>query len=444
MTLAPTPAQARLDRLFAEMDRGLDLGQVPLSIYGDPEIYALELSRIFGRNWLFVAHESEIPLPGDYVRRSIGDGRWIVVRGDDGNVRALFDSCRHRGSQICRADKGNSAAFRCPYHGWTYKNDGSLIGIPNRAEAYKRIDTSRWGLLSAPLVEIYHGLIFACLDPAAPTLREHLGDFRWYLDIHFGAAGGMEVIGDPHRWVVPANWKSACENFSGDSYHTPVLHRSVVDVGLVPTLVSGSYDVHVTECSGHAASIRRLPPGTDSFWGYPPEVHEDFRAGNLSAEQLDLARGSVNTVATIFPNLSLIHAAMKSDASKPACGYLSLRQWQPTGAGSMEVLSWVLLPKVVSAEYRERAYRAAVATFSPSGNFEEDDAVVWGGIAHSASTAFVQTTEPMLNFEMGLSGMSNAAVMADWPAPGRVYDSRLEEGTHRTFLRHWLSEITRP
>jgi phenylpropionate dioxygenase-like ring-hydroxylating dioxygenase large terminal subunit len=439
-----TETQDQIDRVLADMQRSLDDGIVPLQIYGDAGIYALELERIFNRSWIFVAHESELPERGDFVRRFIGDGQWIIVRGDDGAIRALFDSCRHRGVHVCSGDRGRTSAFHCPYHGWTYKNDGTLIGVPNRGEAFKEIDTRSWSLHEAPQLSVFCGLIFACLEPEAPTLLEHLGDFRWYLETHFGAAHGMVVVGDPHRWIVPANWKTACENFSGDSYHTPTLHRSIVEIGLVSTLVSGSYDVHVTECSGHACSIRRLPPGADSFWGYPPEVHEDFRAGSLSASQLDLARGSINTVATVFPNMSIIHAAMKAAPSEPPSGFLSLRQWRPISADRMEIWSWVLVPSVASAEYRTRAYRSAVATFSPSGNFEADDAAVWGGIAHSAGSVFAKKQRLTLNFEMGLDGMSDAKIIPDWPGPGIVYDSRLEEGTHRTFLRHWLAEVSRP
>ena len=423
------------------MERGLDAGRVPLAIYGDAEIAALELERIFARNWLFVAHESELPSPGDYVVRSVADGRWIVVRSDDGVVRAFLDSCRHRGVQVTRADKGCASSFRCPYHGWTYKNDGSLIGVPNRAEAYKQIDTTRWGLNAAPRIDSYRGLIFVCLDPQAPSLRDHLGGFRWYLDTNLGAASGMSVVGEPHRWVINANWKSPCENFAGDSYHTPMLHHSIVEIGLLQTLASGAYDVHVTEISGHATSLRRVPPGSDTFWGYPPEVHADFEAGDLEPEQLDLARGSINSVATIFPNLSLLHSAFRVDPDKPRAGYLSLRQWQPLSASQVEIWSWVLLPNVLSEEERERAYRAAVGTFSPSGIFEQDDAIVWTGIPRSGGTIYTKLASPPLNFEMGLDGMSEAKVMPSWPGPGIAYDARLEEGTQRTFLRRWLKDM---
>ena len=109
--------RSRVDGLIDSMREQVRTGVVPLSIYGDPDIYALEQERIFNRSWLFVAHESELPEPGDYVLRSIADGRWIIARDSDGAINALYDSCRHRGTSLCRADKGNANHFRCAYHG---------------------------------------------------------------------------------------------------------------------------------------------------------------------------------------------------------------------------------------------------------------------------------------------------------------------------------------
>lgn len=429
--------------LLTEMGPALDRGQIPLGVYGDAELYDLELERVFARNWLFLAHESELPAPGDYVLRYMAEDPWIVVRDEHGEIHVLFDSCRHRGAQVCRADKGNTSHFRCPYHGWTFKNDGTLVGVPNRQIGYKELDDAAWGLIHAPQVTIHRGMIFACLDPRAPSFAEHLGDFAWYLDVHFGAAGGMEVIGDPHRWILPANWKSGAENFSGDSYHTQFLHRSIVEAGLFETFTSGSYDVHVTECSGHASSIRRAGPDVDSFWGYPPDVQRAFLEGDLSPEQLELARASIVTTATVFPNISLIHTGLRPSPSDPRSGYLSLRQWQPRGPGQTEMWSWVLVPARASAEYKQQAYRAAVATFSPSGNFEQDDTIVWTGIARSGRSLYAKIAQPMLNYEMGLNGMSDLKTIETWPGPGTVYDSRLEDGVQRTFFRHWLREMIR-
>lgn len=454
--MAPQPSNdiARLghaEDVLAAMADGLDQGIVPLRIYSDPELYQLELQRIFARSWIFVAHESEIPSRGDYVVRTIGEDPWIVVRDEDGQIQVLFDSCRHRGVAVCRTDSGNASHFRCPYHGWTYKNSGALVGVPNRREAYKQLDQAQWGLVHAPQVETYRGMIFACLDRDTCSLAEFLGDFRWYLDLHLGLTpGGMEVIGDPHRWTIQADWKSPAENFSGDSYHTQTLHRSVALSGLAPLAppnqISGRTGAHqhITECSGHATSMRRAAPGERGFWGYPVEITDLCGLNGLSREQMDLASTTINSTGTVFPNLSLIHIAPTDSPDRPPAGYLSLRQWQPRGPGCMEAWSWVLVPKEATPAYRERAYRVAVASFSPSGAFEQDDSVVWGSVARAARSHFAAKARLTLNYQMGLNGMSDARQIPDWPGPGTAYDSNLEEGVQRTFLRHWLREMRRP
>src|SRR5690606_27107917 len=130
--------------------------------------------------------------------------------------------CRHRGALVCRADRGNASHFRCPYHGWTYKNTGEMAGAPFFKPAYGgSLEREHWGLHQAPRVESFHGFVFASLDPDAPSLDEYLGPMRWYLDAIWGPArDGWEVIGDPQRFLVPADWKAAADNFSGDDYHT--------------------------------------------------------------------------------------------------------------------------------------------------------------------------------------------------------------------------------
>ena len=427
---------------LASIEKQVESGSLPLWIFNNHDLHQLELERIFGSNWIFMAHESEIPNPGDYVARSIGEDPFIVVRGDDGTVRVLFDSCRHRGARVCLADKGNTKSFFCPYHGWMYKNTGELSGVPNIRTAYKALDIKKWGLLPVPRMEQHRGLIFASINPDIRPLSEHLGDYRWYLDLNLAACpDGMEVIGEPHRWFIDADWKSGSDNFAGDSYHTQTLHQSIVRVGLSTVAAAGASggknDLHVTECNGHTTSIRRKDQGETYFWGYPEEVYRDFSAKNLSQEQFDLARRSVVYTGTIFPNLSLIHIFAKDSPNREGAAYFSLRQWKPRGPGKLEAWSWVLVPKTASAEYKEHAYRVAVASFSPSGNFEQDDSIAWAGVSRAAKGQFAKRQNVNLNYEMGLEGMSEARVMNDWPGPGVVYDSNLEEGVQRTFWRHW-------
>lgn len=111
-------------------------GMIPAHVYNDEQIFSLEKERLFSRAWLFVAHESEIPQPGDYVVRRVLQDSFIVARDSAGEIRVMFNMCLHRGMQVCRAEMGNASNFRCPYHGWSYRNDGRIIGLPFHQEAY--------------------------------------------------------------------------------------------------------------------------------------------------------------------------------------------------------------------------------------------------------------------------------------------------------------------
>ena len=172
-------------------------GRLPAGIYSDPDLHAAEREHLFSRAWQFLAHESEIPKPGDFVVRRILDDSFIVTRDDSGAVRVLLNQCRHRGMQVCRAEAGQASFFRCPYHAWTYRNTGELVGVPFHLEAYggdEGLLLSGAGLASPPRVESYNGLIFANLDRDAVGLQQSLGDMRFFLDLYTRQSpDGVEV-----------------------------------------------------------------------------------------------------------------------------------------------------------------------------------------------------------------------------------------------------------
>src|SRR4051795_3674321 len=133
----------------------IETGLFPAAIYSDPDVFHLERERLFSRTWQFLAHESEIPEPGDYVVRRIVDDSFIVVRDEGGAIRVLFNMCVHRGMQVCRAELGNASHFRCPYHAWTYNNTGELTGVPFHEDAYggeAGLRREGVGLLPAPRI----------------------------------------------------------------------------------------------------------------------------------------------------------------------------------------------------------------------------------------------------------------------------------------------------
>ena len=443
----PTETQQAADPDFLTgMGEDLKKGLLPLRVFNNQQVYDAELRRIFARSWVYIGHESEIPKLGDYAMRTIGEDPFIFVRGKDGVIRVLLNSCRHRGAQICRTEMGNASGFTCSFHGWSYKNTGELEAVPAKKDGYRQLDISQWGLFAAPKVESYCGLVFANLDPEAASLDDYLGSYKWYLDIQFKLSeGGMEVIGEPHRWIVDANWKQGAENFCGDSSHTQMTHRSVIDVGIVDKAAAGApnkkFGLHVHDCNGFAISIRQLDEGKSVFWEYPPEVTSHFSADRLSEAQYQLAKRSIVHNGTVFPNFSFLHFGLTDSLEKPAAGYLSIRVWQPRGPGKTEIWNWIMAPKEASDEYKRRAYQVGMSSFGPSGSFEQDDVAVWPGIARSASTVFAEINNVKLNYQMGMGDMGDSTPIANWEGPGVAVQSNAGEGGLRTFHKTWFARM---
>jgi benzoate/toluate 1,2-dioxygenase alpha subunit len=106
--------------------------QVHTRVHTDPQVFAAEMAHIFEQSWVYLAHESELPQPGDYKTAAVGRLPVIVSRADNGQIHVLLNICRHRGSVVCRAERGKAQYFRCPYHNWVCRNNGALVGIPDR------------------------------------------------------------------------------------------------------------------------------------------------------------------------------------------------------------------------------------------------------------------------------------------------------------------------
>src|SRR5271156_6238061 len=191
----------------------LDKHEVSMRVFHDPEIYRLELNRIFGRAWIFLAHESEIPEVGDFVTRTIGEDPVIVTRTSDGEIAILLNVCSHRGMPVCRVDAGNAATFKCPYHGWAYEGTGRLLGAPFEREMYGDWDKSQFGLLKAR-VATHLGMIFGSFGASTPSLDDYLGDWAWYFDEFTGQAE-FKVIGPPVEELMASNWKLSAEQTMG-------------------------------------------------------------------------------------------------------------------------------------------------------------------------------------------------------------------------------------
>lgn len=423
-------------------------GRVPAWIFNDERLHEQELRSIFARAWTFLGHESELRSPGDYWLRYIANDPYIFVRDEHGEIRVLFDACRHRGTRICRAEKGNASHFRCPYHGWTYRNNGDLIGVPMARQAYRELDKSRWGLVPAARVDAIHGLVFASLDPDAPDLLDYLGPLAWYLDIFFGLdSRGVTVLGEPHRWTVGCNWKLPADNFAGDDYHTLTLHKSIWEIeGLRRVGTQGHMGgYHVDAGGGHSVTLS-MPaldedPGGLEYWGYPEELVAALDFAGLLPEQREIARRARTMGGTIFPNCSFLSTALTLDPSELPVPFMSVRLWQPRGPARTEIWSWLLSWRRASEADRRRAYEVGMGTFSAAGIFEQDDAEPWQTITETSGSLSAETLGIDFNYAMGLPGMGAAGPVDDWPGPGIAYSPRIDESGQRAFYRRWHDAV---
>lgn len=395
-------------------------------VFTDPEIYRAEQERVFGRCWLYVAHETQLPQPNDFVTSYMGEEPVIVCRDAQGQVRVFVNSCRHRGARVCRVDEGNTRTFQCPYHGWTYDIQGQLVGVPQFQEAYYcELRREEWGLLEVPRVAIYREMIFASFAEAGEDLETYLGELAWYLDMLLNrTAGGWTVLPGAHKWVLGGNWKLAAEQFGGDNYHAASAHESMARLGFVPPgKTSGdepwTRDFEARTDKGHAwinLAIPDPPEIAQALADYQAQLRTEARQ-RLSEPQSDLV-GCVY-VGTIFPNFSLISFV----------GFLSFRLWIPRGAGRMEVWSWGLVERDAPAAARELARKMQILTFSSSGIFEQDDGEMWGDCVETMG-GFYRRRFP-LNYQMG-AGHGRS----DPDKPGLIHPPSTEIGVFG-FYERW-------
>ena len=206
---------------------------LPSHYYYDPDIYELEKERIFYRSWLFVAHSSNLPQPGDYVVRTIGDESIVITRDREMRVHAFYNVCRHRGSRLCTQAQGHAqgGALTCGYHGWTYGMNGDLVAIPK--EMYlDDLPKDNYPLYRVP-VEVWQGLIFISLDPDPETFVADFGALNPVL-LRYGLPGLKS--GGVNYYDVDSNWKEIWENAS-ECGHCPGVHPELCEV--VPIYKTG-------------------------------------------------------------------------------------------------------------------------------------------------------------------------------------------------------------
>ena len=205
--------------------------QVHRDVYLDPELFEIEMEELFAKTWIYVGHESQVPKPGDFYTCDIGREPVVMVRQADGSVRVLRNRCAHKGARLVTDTHGSIGKFfRCPYHAWTYRPDGSLLAIPlKNAYGMTRLQecAASKGLAPAAAVHSYRGFVFCRLSEEGPEFHEYFGGSLSSIDYMADRSpeGELEVAGGVLRYMHDCNWKMFVENLN-DTMHPMVAHES--------------------------------------------------------------------------------------------------------------------------------------------------------------------------------------------------------------------------
>src|SRR5919198_1090034 len=346
----------------------------------DPQIFEQEQRKIFDVCWIYVGHESEVRAPGDFKTRTICGRPVIFCRDSKNAIRVFLNTCRHRGTMVCREREGNAQRYPCFYHGWTYDRDGNLYAVPGQSAYPPSFDKRDLGLQSAPRVESYRGFVFVNFDRNAMPLVQYLAGAREYIDLVLdqSPSGEMEVIAGTQEYDIRANWKLLVEN-SFDDYHLLTTHSTWLDYlkssGVeVKRPAKGqllpSHGLGKDLGNGHGTTdnvnFRGRPVAAwIPIYGEPakPEL-ERIRAELVQRLGLERAKrvADTNRNLLIFPNLVLL------DGSS-----VSVRSFQPLAPDRMRVRAWALGPVEETPLARQVRLDSFLTFYGPGGFATPDD-----------------------------------------------------------------------
>jgi phenylpropionate dioxygenase-like ring-hydroxylating dioxygenase large terminal subunit len=423
-------------RKMVDLDRGL----VSRDIYVNEDIYQQELEMIYGRAWLFIGHESQVPKPGDFVVSRMGEEEVLLVRDRKNAIHVFLNTCRHRGMKVCRYDDGNALVFTCPFHGWSYDTDGRLVGVPYFDTAWAdTLDKSQWGLAEVAQLSNYYGSIWATWDAKAPSFEDYLGPYadcvRRCFEASDGTDNGVELFNPVYKWRIPCNWKFPGFSFDGDRAHAAMTHRSVNVAAIGPqgdadggsrsaTLAPfpyTDYEMSVPELGhgGHNAIYEQ--PGVRDWkdiWLTEPGVDDYYRETRRKKQEKYKDTYIVGETALVWPNVNV----------QPH----RILLWHPHSANVTE--SWRLYPvdREAPQHVKDAQRRYMMRYGGPLGLTESDDMENWN-YAHAASAGTIAKRLPY-NFQMGLG---NARY--DDAAPGMLLNFQVAEENQRSRLKRWLA-----
>ncbi len=419
----------------------------------NPALFELEMARIFESTWVYVGLESEVAKPHDYVTTQIGRVPVIISRDANGQLHGLLNSCRHRGTLLCPLKKGHQRVHVCRYHGWTYDSAGRCVSVTGKESAQypAAFLADNHDLVPVAKVESYRGFIFASLSAQVPTLTEHLGDARIFLDLVADQAPeGLEYVPGNVSYTFDGNWKFQFENGLA-YYHFFPTHASFVQIlrQRPPAEVPPDMATDLADPDPEAAASFSFPYGHAVTWsvglgGQGPDrrpLPRDTQRLAALRERYGMERVKWmlrQRNLTIFPNLQIVDIQS-----------LQLRYWQPLAVNKTRMHSHCLAPIGEAPAARAFRIRQYEEFFNHSGLATSDDNLMY---------AFCQDGYPAAAGRMASQGYARGLAPAGerrycgdelglgsphWTYGNREYgDETCFHAGHREWLRLMSREDT--
>jgi len=341
-------------------------------MFTDPELFELEMKHIFEGNWIYLAHESQIPNKNDFFTYTMGRQPIFITRNKNNELKSFINACSHRGAMLCRTKKGNRAAHTCPFHGWVFNNDGKLLKVKDPDDAGYPESFNCEGshnLKEVPRFANYKGFLFGSLNPDVVSLEEYLGEAAKIIDMIVDQSPeGLEVLRGSSTYVYDGNWKVQAEN-GADGYHVSAVHWNYV-------ATTGRRDKETDKTKAMDASTwAKQKGGFYAFdhghiclwmqWPNPKDRPIYQRRDELIASsgeaRADWMIGNLRNLC-VYPNVFL----MDQFSSQ-------IRQFRPIDVNKTEVTIYCIAPKGESAEARAQRIRQYEDFFNASGMATPDD-----------------------------------------------------------------------
>lgn len=413
----------------------LDKGLVHSWIYTHPGIFEEEMEKIFHRGWVYIGHTSEIPNPGDYCQKWVGRESVIMCRDEDGQVHVFMNRCRHRANTVCQFEQGNANFFRCAYHGWTYRNNGQLVGVPFDTAYGDSFNKDDLGLTSLPRMEIYQGFVWGSLSPTGISLDDHMGEpAKRMLDLYCDASpeGEIELRHGVHKVVYYANWKFQ----GGDGYHPGFTHQASMQAMRAKRVGRSANRAFsgqgATQTSLNPASLSRdlghghymldsrggrghTLPDTPEYAAYRDALVQ--RLGEEYAAEVIRTNGDPHMV--MMPNVHIVGP--------------HVRVLRPLAADATEIYFYVAFRKGAPREMNIERLRAEEAFWGPAGGGNPDDVDMF----ERNQLGMRQEVNPWKLMSRGLERERSEE-------DGTIIGDMTDETTQRSQLRWWKEVMSQP